>query len=286
VPEKETKKNNALRSIFQEGDMALLIDRKDRRNLITLKSGGAFHSHAGILPHDDLIGQPAGLWARTSHGQRLLAVKPTLSDFVLEMPRRTQVVYPKDMGAILLLGDIFPGARVLEAGLGSGALTAALLWGVGTEGSVVSYEVRPEQVEGGIANVKRIFPDAENLEVKVGDVYQGIEERDLDRIVLDVPEPWHVVPWAAQALVPGGIFLSFLPTTLQIHQLGKALREDGRFHMVETVEIILRSWHVSQRSVRPDHRMVAHTGFITTARLCTLRSSQVPDETQPQEETR
>lgn len=284
MPEKEPMKNNVPRSIFQEGDMALLIDRKDRRNLITLKSGGAFHSHAGILPHDDLIGQPAGLWARTSHGQRLLAVKPTLADFVLEMPRRTQVIYPKDMGAILLLGDIFPGARVLEAGFGSGALTAALLWGVGTEGEVVSYEIRPEQVEGGLANVRRIFPNAENLEVKVGDVYQGIEERDLDRIVLDVPEPWHVVPWAAQALVPGGILLSFLPTTLQIHQLGEAFREDGRFHMVETVEIILRSWHVSQRSVRPDHRMVAHTGFLTTARLCTLRNSQVPDETPLQEE--
>ena len=284
MAEEETRKTDIPRSVFQEGDMALLIDRKERRNLITLKSGDAFHSHTGILPHDDLIGQPQGCWARTSHGQRLLAIKPTFADFVLEMPRRTQVIYRQDLGAILLLGDIFPGARVLEAGLGSGSLTIALLWSVGTEGEVVSYEVRPEQVERGLANVRRFFPETDNLTTKVGDVYQGIEERDLDRIVLDVPEPWHVVPWAAQALVPGGILLSFLPTTLQIHQLAEALMRDGRFQMMETIEVILRPWHVSQRSVRPVHRMVAHTGFITTARLCLPRTAPEPDETQSQEE--
>jgi len=264
--------------------MVLLLGRKERRYLITLEQGGAFHSHAGTLPHDALIGQPEGSWARTSHGQVLLAVRPTLADFVQEVPRRTQVIYPKDLGAILLLGDIFPGARVLEAGLGSGVLTVALLRGVGEAGQVISYEVRPEQVEWGMANVRRFFSDPHNLTVKVADVYQGIEERDLDRIVLDVPEPWHVVPWAAEALVPGGIFLSFLPTTLQIHRLAEALRDDGRFQLIETVEVMLRPWYVSQRSVRPVHRMVAHTGFITTARRCARRVPAPTTETIRHEE--
>jgi tRNA (adenine57-N1/adenine58-N1)-methyltransferase len=284
MPGEKNVKDDVKRGLFQEGDMVLLIDRKERRNLITLRRGDTFHSHTGTLSHDALIDQPQGTWARTSGGQRLLAVKPTLADFVLEMPRRTQVVYPKDLGVILLLGDIFPGARVLEAGLGSGALTIALLRGVGVTGEVISYEVRAEQVEQGMANVKRFFPEVDNLTVKVGDIYQGIEERDLDRIVLDVPEPWHVVPWAASALVPGGILLSFLPTTLQLHQLAEAFMEDGRFHMVETVEVLLRPWHVSQRSVRPAHRMVAHTGFITTARLCLPHRSSEPAEIQLQEE--
>ena len=282
--QEETKETIGERGLLQEGDMVLLMDRKDRRYLVTLKRGGAFHSHAGILPHDALIGQPEGSWAHTSHGQVLLAVKPTLADFVQEVPRRTQVVYPKDLGAILLLGDIFPGARVLEAGLGSGILTVALLRGVGEAGEVISYEVRPEQVDLGMGNVRRFFSEPHNLTVKVGDVYQGIKERDLDRVVLDVPEPWHVVPWAAEALVPGGIFLSFLPTTLQIHQLGQALRDDGRFQVIETVEVVLRPWYVSQRSVRPVHHMVAHTGFITTARRCVRRVPAPPTETPSREE--
>jgi tRNA (adenine57-N1/adenine58-N1)-methyltransferase len=271
------------RGLFSEGEMALLIDRKERRNLITLARGAAFHSHAGILPHDEIIGKPYGSSFRTSHGQRLLAVKPTLAEFVYEMPRRTQIVYPKDLGAILLLADVFPGACVLEAGLGSGALTAALLWGVGLRGQVVTYELNSAQVKQGLANIYKFFPEANNLTVKVGDIYQGIEEREVDRVVLDVPEPWHVVPWAAHAFVPGGIFLSFLPTTLQVHQLCEAFRKDGRFQMVETVELILRTWHVSERSVRPDHRMVAHTGFIVTARYCP--SSRLPqvDQTDSEE---
>jgi tRNA (adenine57-N1/adenine58-N1)-methyltransferase len=264
--------------------MVLLLDRKERRHLITLERRGVFHSHTGTLSHDALIGQPEGIWTKTSHGQTLLAVRPTLADFVKEMPRRTQVIYPKDLGAILLLGDVFPGARVLEAGLGSGALTVALLRGVGDAGDVISYEVLPEQVERGMANVRRFFPDPHNLTVKVGDVYQGIKERNLDRIILDVPEPWHVVPWAAEALVPGGIFLSFLPTTLQLHQLGQALGEDGRFQIIETVELVLRPWYVSHRSVRPVHRMVAHTGFITTARRCAPRASAPPAKISDAEE--
>ena len=263
-------------SRFQEGDLALLIDRKSRRYLLTLREGNSFHTHVGTLPHKEIIGQEQGGWFRTSLGQTLLAIKPTLADYVLEMPRGTQVIYPKDLGNILLLGDIFPGATVVEAGLGSGALTAVLLRAVGEKGRVITYEVREEMVERAMGNIRALVPDPSRHELKLGDIYQGIQEEDVDRIVLDVPEPWHVVPWAAQALTMGGILLSFLPTVLQIHQLSQALTEDSRFQLIETVEVLLRPWNVTQRSVRPVHRMVAHTGFITTARKCAPKGGTTP----------
>lgn len=260
--------------MFREGDLALLVDRKGRRYLVTLKGEGTFHSHLGALPHQAIIGQEEGGWFLTTQGQPLLAVKPTLGDFILEMPRVTQVVYPKDLGAILVFGDIFPGACVLEAGLGSGALTLALLRAVGETGRVISYEIREDLVERAMRNIRSLAPHIHNLTIKVGDVYEGIEERGVDRIVLDVPEPWRVVPWAAEALVPGGVFLSFLPTVLQVHQLVETLKADTRFQLIETVEVLLRPWYVTKRSVRPTHRMVAHTGFITTARRCAPEPSR------------
>ena len=259
------------RTRFQEGDLALLIDRKRRRYLLTLNEESTFHTHVGTLAHKEIIGSDQGSWFRTSLGQRLLAVKPTLGEFILEMPRGSQVIYPKDLGNIIMLGDIFPGAMVVEAGLGSGALTAALLRAVGQTGSVTTYEVREDMVERGLRNIKTLVPDVSNHKLNMGDIYKGIQERDVDRIVLDVPEPWQVVPRAADSLALGGIFLSFLPTILQVHQLSEAFSNDQRFQLVDTVEVLLRPWNVSHRSVRPVHRMVAHTGFITTARLCTSR---------------
>ena len=262
---------------FQEGDLALLIDRKGRRYLLTLDMGKTFHTHVGTLPHKEIIGEDQGTWFRTSLGQSLLAIKPTLSDYVLKMPRGSQVIYPKDLGNILVLADIFPGATVVEAGLGSGALTAALLRAVGDKGRVITYEVREDMVEGAMKNVASLVPDTSRHHLKLGDIYEGIQETEVDRIVLDVPEPWHVVPWAGQALSMGGIFLSFLPTVLQIHQLVEALTSDTRFQLIETVEILLRPWSVTHRSVRPAHRMVAHTGFITTARRCAPKGMGVPE---------
>lgn len=256
------------RGKFQEGDFALLVDRKGRRYLLTLHNDATFHTHQGTLPHREILGQDQGGWFQTSHGQMLLAVKPTLGEYVLEMPRGTQIIYPKDLGNIIVQGDIFPGATVVEAGLGSGALTAALLRAVGSTGKVVTYEARDDMVTRGMANVQTLVPDVSNHTLRLGDIYQGIDERDVDRIVLDVPEPWHVVPWAAQALIMGGILLSFLPTILQVHQLGQALSADSRFQLTETAEVLLRPWSVTLRSVRPAHRMVAHTGFITTTRRC------------------
>ena len=256
------------RGRFQEGDMALLIDRKGRRYLVTLDLGRSFQTHVGILSHKEIIGQEQGGWFSTTHGQSLLAVKPTFSDYILAMPRGAQVIYPKDLGNILMLADIFPGASVVEAGLGSGALTAALLRAVGEKGRVVTYEVREDMVQRGMKNMCALVPDPSNHTLHLGDIYEGIAEMDVDRIVLDVPEPWHVVPSAERSLTFGGIFLSFLPTILQVHKLAQALAADSRFQLIETVELLLRPWNVTERSVRPAHRMVAHTGFITTARRC------------------
>ena len=272
-----TEKAKTPRGRFQEGDLALLIDRKGRRYLLILSTESTFHTHVGTLPHKELIGQEQGGWVHTSRGQSLLAVKPTLGDYVLAMPRGSQVIYPKDLGNILVLADIFPGATVVEAGLGSGALTSALLRAVGETGRVITYEVRDDMVARAMRNISVLAPNLCRHTLNMGDVYEGIHEQDVDRIVLDVPEPWHVVPQAAKALAMGGIFLSFLPTVLQVHQLAQALASDSRFQLIETVEVLLRPWSVTQRSVRPAHRRVAHTGFITTARRCVPRAGATPE---------
>ena len=251
--------------------MALLQDRKSRRYMLTLTEDGTFHSHMGRLQHAQLIGQPVGGWYRTDRGHTLLAVRPTLGDFVRHMPRGPQIIYPKDLGNIVSFADIFPGATVVEGGLGSGALTAALLRAVGDEGRVITYEIDESVLPKAMANIEKVGSRSANLEVKIGDIYQGIDECDVDRIVLDVPEPWQAVGAVGDSLVMGGLVLSFLPTILQVHRLAGALEQDGRFQMVESMETLLRSWHVTERSVRPEHRMVAHSGFLTTAVRCLPR---------------
>ena len=266
---------------FAEGDPALLVDRRGRRYLISLEPRKSFHTHVGAIDHDDLIGRTHGARMTTSTGHVLLAFSPTLGDFVEEMPHQTQVIYGKDLGAIIMHGDVFPGARVLEAGLGSGALTIALLRAVGERGHVTTYEIRPELVDGASTNIRTLVARTANLEIKLWDVYEGVEETELDRIVLDVPEPWHVVPHAATALAPGGIFLGYLPTILQVYQLYEALAESPHFEMMETVEVLTRPWSVTRRSVRPTHRMIAHTGFITTARKCDPKAEPPPNESLP-----
>ena len=266
------------RYVFIEGDQALLIDRRGRRYLVQLSASGTFHSHLGNFPHSDLLGRDEGTRVSTSQGHVLLGVKPTMADFTRQMPRIATVVYPKDLGAIIVYGDIFPGSRVLEAGSGSGAVTIALARAVGERGQVVSYDLRPDMIERARANVDAMLADHSHITFKLGDVYEGFEENQLDRIVLDLPEPWHVVPHAALALVPGGILLSFLPTVLQVHDLTQALTSGEEFAMIETFEILMRPWSVGGRSVRPAQRMVGHTGFITTARKC----SPMPHTPQPE----
>ena len=251
---------------FRPGDRVLLVDSKARRYLITLVEGASFSTHAGTLPHADLIGRDEGILVRTSHGARLRAVRPTLRDYILKMPRGAQVIYPKDIGPILVLADIFPGARLLEAGVGSGALSMALLRAVGTEGSVVGYEIREDFAARAAKNVESFLGPNQPYRVEIRDVYEGIEETGLDRIVLDLPEPWRVVKHATVALRPGGILVSYVPTIGQVARLREEL-EDSPFGLAESLEVLQRTWHVEGQSVRPDHRMVAHTGFLTAARL-------------------
>ena len=262
------------KNLFGEGDMALLQDRKGRRHLLTLSEGQTFHSHQGRLPHADLIGQTVGGWYRTDKGHVLLAVRPTLGDFVREMPRGPQIIYPKDLGNIVSMADIFPGATVIEGGLGSGSLTAALLRAVGDTGQVITYEIEESVVPRAKSNIQKVIPDLSRLTIKLGNIYEGISERGIDRVVLDVPEPWETVSTIGDCLVMGGIVLSFLPTILQVHRLTLALEEDTRFQMIETVETLLRPWHVTERSVRPEHRMIAHSGFLTTAVRCEPRRTR------------
>jgi tRNA (adenine57-N1/adenine58-N1)-methyltransferase catalytic subunit len=247
------------------GERVLLFDSKGRRYLVTLAVGGEFHTHAGPIGHDDLIGREEGSRVRTWRGARYVAVRPTLAEVVLKMPRGAQVIYPKDLGPILIRADIFPGARVLESGLGSGALSMTLLR-AGAE--ISGYEIRPDFAERARANVAGFLGEAvlDRYDVAIRDVYDGIGEQDLDRVVLDLPEPWRVVKHAEAALRPGGILLSYLPTITQAVTLREALAASG-FGMAETVEVLERSWHIEGQSVRPDHRMVAHTGFLTSARL-------------------
>ena len=257
-----------MRGPFRVGEHVLLLDRKRRRHMIRLTEGGEFHTHAGVLDHAAIIGRDEGITVRTTRGAALLAIRPTLSEYVLEMPRGAQVIYPKDLGPILMLADIFPGAQILESGIGSGALTMTLLRAIGPTGHITGYEIRDDFADRAQRNVEAFLGPDVPLTVEVRDIYAGIEKTDLDRVILDLPEPWQVVEHAQAALRPGGIFLSYLPTILQVSTLRERLATSA-FGMAETIEVLHRGWNVDGLSVRPDHRMVAHTGFLTVARLLT-----------------
>jgi tRNA (adenine57-N1/adenine58-N1)-methyltransferase len=250
---------------LQPGERVLLIDTKGRRYLVTLQAGAQFHSHRGYVEHDALLATTEGGTVQSTGGQRYQVLRPTLSDFVLKMPRGAQVIYPKDLGPILMLADIAPGHRVLESGIGSGALSMTLLR-AGAE--VHGYELREDFAARAQANVTSFLGAgvADRYHVEVRNSYEGIDLTDLDRIVLDLPEPWQVVKHALGALRPGGILVAYTPSIVQATQLREELAAT-RFTMVETLEVLHRTWHIEGAAVRPDHRMVAHTGFLTHARL-------------------
>lgn len=257
------------RGLLAEGERVLLVDRRDRRYLIRLAKGAALQTQAGVIEHDLLIGRPEGTevmaWrrdGRSGPGRRFLAVRPTLSDVVVKMPRGAQVIYPKDLGAILLAADLFPGAKVLEAGVGSGALSMTVLR-AGCH--LTGYELRSDFARRAQANVAEMLGSDVPFVVKERDIYEGIDETGFDRVLLDLPEPWRVVEHAEPALVPGGILVAYLPSITQTAELPAHLARSA-FALMETFEILRRTWHIEGRSVRPDHRMVAHTGFITAAR--------------------
>ena len=246
---------------FRLGETVLLVDPKRRRYLFTLEAGGQFHSHAGFLPHEDLVGQPDGSAVTTTQGQSFVAWRPTLSDYILKMPRGAQVIYPKDLGPMLMLADVSPGLRVLESGVGSGALSMALLR---AGANVTGYELREDFAARAVSNVGRMLGPAalERYDVQLRDCYEGIDGGEFDRIILDLPEPWRVVEHASGALRPGGILLSYTPSVVQVTRLRNELNGAG-FALAETLEVLNRTWHVEDPAVRPDHRMVAHTGFLT-----------------------
>lgn len=250
--------------VLQAGELVLLTDRKGRRYLVTLEEGREFHTHAGSVGHDTLIGSTEGVHVRTSRNAELTVWRPTLSDYVLKMPRGAQVVYPKDSAAILMQADVFPGARVLESGVGSGALSLSLLR-AGAE--VLGYEIREDFAQRAVENVASFLGSevADRFQVEVRDCYQGIDAIGLDRVVLDLPEPWQVVPHASASLHPGGILVAYTPSIVQAVQLREAC-ESGPWASASTVEILHRGWHIKGDAVRPEHRMVGHTGFVTAAR--------------------
>ncbi|MGV3760450.1 MAG: tRNA (adenine-N1)-methyltransferase [Actinomycetota bacterium] len=250
---------------FRAGEQVLLIDTKKRRYLLTLTPGKEFHSHSGLVAHDAMIGAEEGTSFRSTHGMHYTVIRPTLSEFILKMPRGAQVIYPKDIGPILLQADIHPGVRVLESGVGSGALSMGMLR---AGADIVGYELREDFAARAVKNVTGFLGEEvqERYRVEIRDVYEGIDESDLDRVVLDLPEPWQVVKHAERALHPGGILLAYTPQITQAAQLRETLATSA-FGMAETIEVLHRGWHIEGASVRPDHRMVAHTGFLTSARL-------------------
>ncbi len=250
---------------FDYGDKILLLDNKQRRYLITLTEGAEFHTHAGLVPHADFVGRPEGITMKSTKGASYIALRPTLEDFVLEMPRGAQVIYPKDLGPICMLADIGPGVRVLESGVGSGALSMTMLR-YGAE--IVGYELREDFLNRARTNV-RTFLGEEALsryELHLRDCYEGIDERDIDRVVLDLPEPWQVVPHAVHALRPGGILIAYTPSITQAAQTREVMANKA-WSGTRTLEVLHRGWHIEGQAVRPDHRMVAHTGFLTVGRF-------------------
>ncbi|MGH7256271.1 MAG: tRNA (adenine-N1)-methyltransferase [Nitrospirales bacterium] len=275
---------------LENGDRVHLMDKKGRQYALTLKSGDTFQFSGETLPHDELIGKPDGSLVTLSRGKRMLALVPTLGDYVLKMPRGAQVLYPKDLALITMWADIYPGARVFEAGTGSGALTMALLRAVGERGRVITYEAREDFARTAMTNIERYLGAVANLTLRRKDVSAGIEPEDVaggfDRMVLDLPEPWQVVPHAVTALRPGGVYLSYVPTVPQVMQTVEALERAAVFGPITTFETLLRTWNVQGRSVRPDHRMVAHSGFITVARKVEpgLWRAGSPDRPEPASE--
>ncbi len=247
------------------GERVLLLDSKQRRYLVTLADGGEFHTHSGVIDHALLIGAVEGSTVTSTRGGKYRVVRPTLADFVLKMPRGAQVIYPKDLGPILMLADVFPGARVFESGVGSGAMSMTLLR-AGAE--VTGYELRADFATRAQRNVESFLgPEyLERYHVEERDCYEGIDHTDFDRMVLDLPEPWQVVPHAEKALRPGGILVAYTPSITQAATLREALSRSS-FSMADTVEVLNRGWHIEGQAVRPDHRMVGHTGFLTHARL-------------------
>lgn len=255
---------------FAVGERVQLTDGKGRKYTVVLAEGGSFHTHRGIIAHDDLLGSEEGVVVESTSGSPYLALRPLLTDYVLSMPRGAQVIYPKDAAQIVHEGDVFPGARVLEAGAGSGALTCSLLRAVGEDGTVISYEVRGDHADYAERNVADFFggvPD--NWQLRVADLAEFDAERHggpVDRVVLDMLAPWEVLPAVRGALVPGGVLVVYVATVTQLSRVVEELRTQECWTEPRAWESLVREWNVVGLSVRPSHRMHGHTAFLVTAR--------------------
>ena len=254
-----------LEAKLKPNDAVLFIDRKGRRYLKMLRPGTRILIR-GEISADDLIGTDEGSRVKLSTGETFLVLRPTYADLIPHLPRQAQVIYPKDTGPLLIWGDVFPGATVIEGGVGAGALTIALLRAVGPSGRVISYELREDFAAAARRNVAAFFGQAPNWTLKLGDLYAGFAETGVDRLFLDLAEPGRALGVAARALRAGGVLVCYVPTAIQLGDTVAALERDGGFGEVESFETLLRNWHVKGLSVRPVHRMVAHSGFIIVAR--------------------
>ena len=254
------------RGPFREGDRVQLTDTKGRMHTVVLESGKAFHTHRGAIAHDELIGLPEGSVINSVAGTPYLALRPLLSDFVLSMPRGAQVIYPKDAAQIIGIGDIFPGARVLEAGAGSGALSCSILRAIGDTGHLYSYELRPDFADIARANVEAFLGGPPpNWTLTTGDLATSTET-EVDRIVLDMLAPWEHIDLVEKALIPGGVLIGYVATTTQMSEFVETIRARGGFTEPRAFETLVRDWHLEGLAVRPDHRMIAHTAFLVTTR--------------------
>jgi tRNA (adenine57-N1/adenine58-N1)-methyltransferase len=255
------------RSLFEVGDRVQLTDAKGKMHSITLQLNQEWHTHNGWLVHNEIIGLPEGSVVETTGGLKFLAFKPLLSDYVLSMPRGATIIYPKDSAAILGIADIKPGVRVLEAGVGSGALAISLIRAVGPSGFVASFERREEFANVAEKNVRHYFGEKpDNWSLTLGSVQDVIHEEKFDRVVLDMLAPWECVDLASEVLVPGGVFLCYVATTTQLSNIAEAIKACGNFTEPESSELIVRGWHHEGLAVRPQHRMIGHTAFLIMAR--------------------
>ena len=256
---------------FNFGDRIQLTDNKGRQYSFTIQEGKEFHTHQGFIRHDELIGVPEGsvisINSTTGVDQKFMAFKPLLTDYVLTMPRSATIVYPKDSALIVGFADIFPGAKVLEAGVGSGALTLSLLRAVGEKGSVHSVERREEFANNAKSNVEHYFNGLPtNWTLTIGSLQDQNLSEKYDRVILDMLAPWECIDLAAKVLVPGGVYMAYVATTTQLSNVAEGLKTDGRFTEPESFESLIRPWHHEGLAVRPEHRMIAHTGFLIFAR--------------------